>query len=429
MPTKIVLINVHSTSNAGDAALTEVTIEHLEKTFQNSKIEIVMNDPQSYYHDEKTLVSFTAWVNQSNIKPLFRFFWLIFISAIPALTKRAFGKAFYLPLATTITPTIKSLVDADLVISAAGGYYYSYAKGRSFLYISYTMALVMLSGNPLYMLPQSFGPFQFWYERIIAKWLLSRVRVLMVRESESQEYLNKLGIHNRSLYILPDMAFSFVGSNIQNNEDSFFLILNQLPKDQPLLGITVIDWGLQFLKFINQDQYEESLVAVIKYFISNYNGSVILFPQSCGPSPAEDDRIPAKRIIKQISELKGKISLIDIPLRPAVLKTLYGYLEILIGTRMHSNIFAMIEGTPVLAIGYLPKTLGMASMVGVENWVIDIEDINPYLLIDKFKEIWKNRELIHEKLLIKIPELAEQTNIALEIIYRDYTQYSAENYR
>ena len=423
MPTKIVLINVHSSLNAGDAALTEVTVAQLEKKFHDIEIEIVMNDPMSYYHDEKTLVSFLTWVNQSNIKPIFRFFWLIFISAIPALTKRMLGKAFYLPLCPSITPTIKSLIDADLVISSAGGYYYSYAKGRAFLYISYTLALVILAGNPLYMLPQSYGPFQYWYERIIAKWLLPRVNVLMVREPESLEYLNKLRIHNQSIHLFPDMAFSFNGSQNENSVDSFMLILNKLPKDQPLLGITVIDWGTQYLKFSNQDQYEQSLVVIIKHFINNYNGSIILFPQSCGPSPSEDDRIPAMRIINRLSEFNGRIILIDNPLRPDVLKTLFGYLDILIGTRMHSNIFAMIEGTPVIAIGYLPKTFGMASMVGIENWVIAIEDINPNVLMDKLDELWKDRELVHRKLLVRIPELAAQTPIVLETISRDYTQH------
>ena len=42
---------------------------------------------------------------------------------------------------------------------------------------------------------------------------------------------------------------------------------------------------------------------------------------------------------------------------------------------MHSNIFALSETVPVIAIGYLHKTRGIASMLGMDRWVLDIQTI------------------------------------------------------
>ena len=63
-------------------------------------------------------------------------------------------------------------------------------------------------------------------------------------------------------------------------------------------------------------------------------------------------------------------------------------MDVFLGTRMHSNIFALSGRVPVIAIGYLHKTQGIAAQVGIEDWVIDIQDIEAAGLISKFDQLW-----------------------------------------
>ena len=74
-----------------------------------------------------------------------------------------------------------------------------------------------------------------------------------------------------------------------------------------------------------------------------------------------------------------------------MLQSIYSNLDIMIGTRMHANILALTRGTPGLPIGYLHKTLGIARYVGIEDWVLDIQNINGEVLAHKLLELFEER--------------------------------------
>ena len=67
MVKNIMLINVRSSRNFSDAALTQVALEQFQRQFPNSNITLVMNDPQSHLGQEKTVNSFiTGYINITN---------------------------------------------------------------------------------------------------------------------------------------------------------------------------------------------------------------------------------------------------------------------------------------------------------------------------------------------------------------------------
>jgi colanic acid/amylovoran biosynthesis protein len=80
-------------------------------------------------------------------------------------------------------------------------------------------------------------------------------------------------------------------------------------------------------------------------------------------------------------------------------------MDLHIGTRMHSNILAMLSGTPVVAIQYEPKTKDMMDSFGLGDWVIDIEQINPERLIQMVDEGIEKRDSIKSQISKKLPEL------------------------
>ena len=424
MNKKITLINVHSSCNAGDEALTQVAIDQLREQFPESLVTLIMNDPTSHRGDEQTVLSFLSWINHPGGRPVVRFAWLVFLCLIPLITLRFFHNALYLPFSKDIQKSIKTLIDSDMIVGTPGGYFYSYGKGRAFIYLSFTMAVAVLAGKPLYLLPQSYGPLQFARERALARWLLTRARVIMAREPVSLKFLESMGVENPNTYVLPDMAFAFKGTSPASGAD--WLIGRRINPhtDRPLLGMTVIDWGAQYRGFSNQEKYEEVMAAAIRHFVNEYNGKVFLFPQSWGPTPAEDDRIPSKRVADRVPELKSSIIFVDEPLAAGLLKSIYGHADIFIGTRMHSNIFAMTGYVPLIAIGYLHKTIGIARMAGIEKWVANIREIDKQDLNQILDQLWINRDNVHSQLEKMIPRLAEETKQAGSIIAQDFEIYS-----
>jgi colanic acid/amylovoran biosynthesis protein len=87
---------------------------------------------------------------------------------------------------------------------------------------------------------------------------------------------------------------------------------------------------------------------------------------------------------------------------------------------MHSNIFALSQGVPVLAIGYLHKTRGIMRMVGLEDWVIDIDKITPNSLEQMLEAIWRKRTELHTHIMEQLPSLTLQAKQPGVLIATDY---------
>ena len=423
MTLKIAFINIHSFYNAGDEALGMVALEKARKYFPDCKFTLVMNNPSSYSGAEDRVLSFLGWIQKARTFPILRFLWLIILCLLPVFTLRIFKHPIYLPFSKETHPAQRSLLEADLVIGIPGGNLYSYGRGRALLYQIFTMTLVVVSGKPLYLLPQSYGPFQFGYERFIMHWLVMKARTVMVRETFSVNYLKELGIPESKCLIFPDMAFAFE-QEPDNDMDSWFKSQGiELSNDHPLLGLSIIDWGALDINYQDQERYERVIANTIQYFVTKYKGKAILFPQTWGPSEAEDDRIPSKRVANLITDLDDNVIVIDTPLNAAELRAAYGRMDLFIGTRMHSNIFAMTNYVPVIPIGYFHKTLGTARLVDIVPWVVDINHLNNEEMFSKLDGLWDARDHIRSHFVSKIPELAMQIDEALSRIHNDYTQH------
>jgi colanic acid/amylovoran biosynthesis protein len=420
MGMNILILNIHSSCNAGDAALTQVAIEQLKNHFPESCITLIMNDPNSYRGREQTLLSFLAWVNLTGTHQAMRFLQVVIAGLMAVITKQLVGRSYYTPLAKGMHQTIHAILSADIVVCTPGGYLFSYGRGRALIIMIYSMVLAILAGKPLYLFPQSIGPFKYKREKFLAHWVLNHARVVMAREPASLQYLRECRINPERCYLLPDMAFAFNPAS-EDAARSWLIEQGVNPdRDRPFLGITVIDWKIQYPGFENQEAYEAAIASTVKYFIEHYRGKVFFFPQSYGPSLAEDDREPAQRIVQRLSVVHQSTVLVKMPLPPDMLKAIFGQMDVFIGTRMHSNIFALSMGVPVIAIGYLHKTRGIAQSIGMEDWVIEIKDINSQQLIEQLNSLWDQRAQIRTHLLRTMPGIAEQAGQAGEILAKDY---------
>jgi len=101
----------------------------------------------------------------------------------------------------------------------------------------------------------------------------------------------------------------------------------------------------------------------------------------------------------------------------SVLRRIYSEMNIFVGTRIHSDIFALTAGTPVVAIAYeIPKGFGIVSMVEGSDFILDIAKINKeklWLMVVKLllqKE--SMRSIICEKVKI-MQQTIEETYIEL----------------
>ena len=111
---------------------------------------------------------------------------------------------------------------------------------------------------------------------------------------------------------------------------------------------------------------------------------------------------------------------IDATWSPAELQTAYGQMDLFVGTRLHSNIFALTAGTPVIAIAYYYKTYGIMQMLGLSEWVLDIRTIADQELEQRLELLWQQCADLRHLLGLILPQLQQEARRACELIRADF---------
>jgi len=285
------------------------------------------------------------------------------------------------------------------------------------------MAYALWAGKPLYLLPQSVGPLKRNWERWLVRWIFNRARLVLVREEVSLQQIKQAGVTNPRVYVQPDMAFSFAAAPLEEAAGWLQSHGIETGSSTPLLGVTAINWGVQTGQHTLQTQYESAMTDAVRYFVERIHGKAIFFPQVAEAAPSADDRIPARRVIESLRDLGEWVTLIDQPPAPAVLNAAYGLMDVFIGTRMHSNIFALNGGVPVLAIAYRHKTQGIMHMLGLDEWAVDIQAVNGSVLTEQLAALWEHRETVREHILQALPPILAQSRLAGMLVAEDYAEY------
>jgi colanic acid/amylovoran biosynthesis protein len=146
---------------------------------------------------------------------------------------------------------------------------------------------------------------------------------------------------------------------------------------------------------------------------------LFFFAQSYGPTPQEDDRLPARQVMAALPDPTAAV-LVDEMLPPALLKACYGCMDAFIASRLHAGLFAVGMGVPTLFIGYLTKTRGMLETLAGLDWLIPMEEINEAVLTEKLLSLWEQHAALRDVLLPGLPGLAEAARLPVQRIAEDY---------
>jgi colanic acid/amylovoran biosynthesis protein len=423
----ILIINVHSDANAGDAALTQVMIDQIRERFgTETMITLVMDDPESFSGTQTAVSSFFPWLKTETEAGSARWFYLRLAGLIPATVLpiffyRLLKRKFFGLTPPFLRPMLAAYLDADLVLSKAGGFLYSSGRGIILVLQLYTLVLAWMADKPFYLFPQSIGPLRKKWECRMLRWVLRKARLVMVREPVSLQQLTQCHSNHPQPILLPDIAFNFTAATNQEADSWLAEHLLVIPEKSPILGMTLINWSGQNRSFERQQIYEQACASAARHFVQQTSGKVIFFPQVCGPLYVQDDRVPARRVAALLAESSRDAGLVfDMPVPPAILKALYRKASIFIGTRMHSNIFALAESVPVLAIGYQHKTLGIMDLLGLSEWAIDINQVTPEKLVQMLDRLLISQMQVKFNLTQRLPEIQRQAGKAIHLTADDY---------
>lgn len=286
---------------------------------------------------------------------------------------------------------------ADLAVSVPGGYLMAPTRG-AYWWLSHFCALwaCIATRTPLVLAPCSIGPFVRRY-RPLARRLLSRVDLIVLRESRSLEFLRELGVDDRRILLGADMGFAYRPETRAAPPK----------RDRPAVGLSVRRWDFpgQADPSALWDAYVNSMSRLVDWLVTDLQVKVVFVPQAVG---AGGDDPVVSRLVRERSLHSRDVDVLQEDLDLADLRSLYQSLDLLVGTRMHANLLAMTAGVPVVAIAYEVKTQGIMEQLGMDRYVMDIGRLRTDELIALVAEAWHRRQALREHIRRRMAPLRRQ---------------------
>lgn len=413
---RILLTGTYSSVNKGDAAMQQVFATEFGRSRPESELHI-----SSPFPDRDTPFYAPIPVLRSRRRNLIlaTFHWLL-LELLNVLGCRLRNYP--------LDSEIDYMVRADAVVDLSGDMLtedYGPLVGYShFLPLMQAQAL----GRPVVLCAQSLGPFR-WLAPM-ARRILSRAKLITVRESQSAAYLAAfLGGENRSIQTA-DLAFLL--QPVSAERLAALLAAEGITAgSRPRLGVSIsalLANSLNSHMDTSADDMLSIFARALDLVVERLGVELLFVPHVFGPRSDADDR----QAIDKLANLMECPSLrIRHEYRPEELKGMIAQCDAFIGCRMHANIAALDSGVPVLAVGYSHKTTGILSDMGLSEWACRIDSLDTDQLVAAIERLFREAPIYREALTQILPEirLRAQMNIDSVIHYLiETTEIAGEAY-
>ncbi|WEV69113.1 polysaccharide pyruvyl transferase family protein [Bifidobacterium sp. ESL0775] len=295
--------------------------------------------------------------------------------------------------------SIKTFETADAIFLKGGGLLQTsggFVSTYSMYFWTYPLRFAIKLGKPVFVLPNSFGPFKGPFVKRIAQRILSQCQVVTTRETYSQKMV-KTDL-NLDCPNFPDLAFSLAKSDLTRSD-----IFERfgIAGERKLVAITMRPY--RFPRAENPELAYKKYVQEMGIFIRwlYENGYLpLLVVHTLAVNEHEDDFACLSEVMKMLDPEEYRL-ISDKNFDCKDLKAVYAMCDYTIGTRFHSVIFSLASGVPSIAIAYVGnKAQGIMHDMSLDSYVIDISKVTANELIKKFIELVDNTIDVKQKIAV-----------------------------
>jgi polysaccharide pyruvyl transferase WcaK-like protein len=298
-------------------------------------------------------------------------------------------------------PYFKSLLDADAVIDLSG---IAFVDRRGLPLLAYNVACclpALVMGKPVLKLAQALGPFCTQPNRLLARFVLSRCRVVVARGEQSLRHLADLGIAGAEC--LPDTSFAM--SLTDTHMDAARRLLPALAEGKRLLVASPSEVVRRLCRE-NRIDFEEEFCAFARLRLEQ-GWQLVLIPHSLGTGSSKNNDLDlCRRILGRLPAGQGHM--IE-PVEDArVLRAAIGLADAFVGCRFHSVVAALSMGVPALVVGWSHKYREMTEMLQPGAWSLDASEVSAQSLDRAFRRLEADLEALRGEIARRLPQVRER---------------------
>lgn len=280
----------------------------------------------------------------------------------------------------------------DLILDIGEGDSFSdIYGGKRFIKLCLTKIFALRAGKPLVLLPQTIGPFEGVFSRLVANQIMRRVHYVYPRDQASLDYLQS-AIPNRSFRQYLDLAFNLPYDSVHFMSGKTHVGLN----------ISALLWhgGYTHTNMFKLGlNYRQVMEDIIQFFLSKGDVTVHLVPHVVLSDDLviADDYVVAEQIHRDVPE-----TVLPPAFRtPIEAKSYISGLDFLVGARMHACIAAYSSGVPVVPMAYSRKFSGLFVSSLKYPVLVDLKQDSYEQARRKICDGFGNRLLLKQSILAK----------------------------
>lgn len=386
--------NVTSAANIGDEAMLEVLISLITSVHKNARVLVHSSEPHTHHQKELTVSRPTLyyWAVFESQNVFVRIYRMLLVSLLffGLACKATILIRFISYFSDVIKKCVADFYAADVIVFVGGGYLRSkkgVTQDLNLLMLLLPFALANFFSGKKVVAPISIGPFAHeWHAGIVSK-VLKTFNYVAVREKFSFSLMEKMLPNN--LYLASDHALLLTKKTVIKKETA---------TKKPVVGFTIRNW----LDTAQQQKLEAAYVTALAAVAAKIPMVVQPIVQVNAPGFGEDDAAATARVVAQLL-VKGLTVLPTVTVQDVAHgKKVYGELSVLIGMRMHSNIFAGTQGTPFVPVSYEYKTEGISSDFGVAHLCLRCSELTATQLKENLSRVLRQRENIAKDMSARV---------------------------
>lgn len=368
----ICIAHCYSTSNSGDGLLVELALDRVQRLFPNEDVVLVALDPDSFSG------SCLGWGYES-----------VYGATVP----NAVGMA----LAGAIggrRPVRQLFAESRLILGVGGGYLRGgsckEALKSSLSHLSQLIA-VSCSGTPAVYLPQSVGPFDAAYSSMVKRFL-ANVDTVCVRDDRSADLLHDLGniVRIPDLAVLKQAEYLAVANTSSNVDGAYkggrILVARELTSS----GTTYI----RTLRELVSSGFEVALQAQGR---GNDDTSI-------------SETISGKSSLRSLAD--------EIAASPGA---------VVVSTRLHGALTALMSGCPAIHLAYERKGWGAFDDLNLSEYVLNARSASSRQVLELTRRIEEDPAAYWDRVKVSTERLRGQSDSLDSLILRSFGAKSGES--
>lgn len=394
-----ILIFGQPSNNRGDEAAARGYLYGIKKLIPNAEFDIIYSG-----HNLLPVIDNTEYITNHHLR--------FFLNA----AKKNYLKLLFYFLLTKLNIKFKSesnpaflsnlIKKADAVLFPPSGPYLGDRchNTKSLFYL----CLCKLYKKKVMIYAPSIGPFSDLNKLSIAvtvkkfflKKILDKINIITLRDKQSFDFIKKLNLKNPNIFLSIDSALQNPITKIDAKElcKPYGIYLDK----KPIIGITPIDlqWHAYWSKIdgINE-RVTTSAAKALDYCISKFNSTILFFPQLYGKAvkPMSCD-IPVMFTIIDKMKHKTAVHILSPHFDTQQQQAIMEHLTFFIGFRHHSAVLSAKMKLPCICLSYEHKAASFMEDIGLEKYIIDLNDLTNSLILKMIDKIWDDKDAIAKHL-------------------------------